>query len=160
LGTPGARRPPVPVAGALHGTGRAARARVRRAAPHSLVGEAARQVPARVHVRLEGAQDPKQPSQRNVNVVLASAANERYGFHLLSMVGSIQTNSPGCFERIVLYDLGLSVQQRRLASSIDGVDLRPMPHFAPHWAQGFTWKPWIWTHLEADAVFYLDAGAM
>jgi hypothetical protein len=95
-----------------------------------------------------------------VKVVLASAANERYGFHLLSMVGSVQTNSPGCFERIVLYDLGLSARQRQLASSIDGVELRPMPHFAPHWAQGFTWKPWIWTHLEADAIFYLDAGAM
>lgn len=95
-----------------------------------------------------------------MNVVLASAANERYGFHLLSMVGSVQTNSPGCFERIVLFDLGLSERQRRLASSIDGVEVRPIPYFAPHWAQGFTWKPWIWTHLEADAIFYLDAGAM
>jgi hypothetical protein len=94
-----------------------------------------------------------------VNVVLASAASERYGFHLLNMIGSVQTNSPGSFERIVVYDLGLSGRQRRLASSIDGVELRPMPHFSPHWAQGFTWKPWIWTHVEADAIFYLDAGA-
>ena len=34
-----------------------------------------------------------------------------------------------------------------------------MPAFAPHWAQGFTWKPWIWTHIDADRVFWLDAGA-
>jgi hypothetical protein len=39
------------------------------------------------------------------------------------------------------------------------VEVRDMPHFAPHWSQGFTWKPWIWTHLDADEVFYLDAGA-
>jgi hypothetical protein len=95
-----------------------------------------------------------------VNVVLASAANARYGFHLLSMIGSVQTNSPGSFERIVVYDLGLNAQQLRLASSIEDVDVRPMPHFAPHWSQGFTWKPWIWTHVEAEAIFYLDAGAM
>jgi hypothetical protein len=95
-----------------------------------------------------------------VNVVLASAANARYGFHLLSMVGSVQTNSPGCFDRIVLYDLGLNERQHRLAASIDGVELRPMPQFSPQWEQGFAWKPWIWTHVEAEAIVYLDAGSM
>jgi hypothetical protein len=93
-----------------------------------------------------------------METVLASAANERYGFHLLSMLGSVQANSD-IFSAIVVYDLGLSAQQRRLAASIDGVELRPMPHFAPHWSQGFTWKPWIWTHVDAEAIFYLDAGA-
>jgi len=34
-----------------------------------------------------------------------------------------------------------------------------VPPFSPHWNLGFTWKPWIFTHLEADTVFYLDAGA-
>lgn len=29
----------------------------------------------------------------------------------------------------------------------------------PHWAQGRTWKTWIWTHLDADEIFWLDAGA-
>lgn len=94
-----------------------------------------------------------------MRTVLASASDARYGFHLLSMIGSVQSNSD-CFDAIVVYDLGLSRQQRRLVSAIDGVELRAMPHFAPHWSQGFTWKPWIWTHLEADAIFYLDAGAM
>jgi len=94
-----------------------------------------------------------------VEIVLASAADARYGFHLLSMVGSVQSNS-NCFDAIVLFDLGLSPRQRRLAASIDGVELRTVPPFVAHWAQGFTWKPWIWTHLDAEAVFYLDAGAM
>lgn len=74
------------------------------------------------------------------------------------MVGSVQTNSD-IFDRIVVYDLGLSRQQQHLASSIDGVELRRMPHFSGHWNQGFTWKPWIWANLEAEAIFYLDAGA-
>jgi hypothetical protein len=93
-----------------------------------------------------------------VRTTFASAADARYGFHLLGLIGSVQANSD-CFERIVVYDLGLTPQQRRLAAAIAGVELRPMPHFAPHWARGFTWKPWIWTHLEAEAIFYLDAGA-
>jgi hypothetical protein len=96
---------------------------------------------------------------RSVRTVLASAADARYGFHLLSMLGSVQRTSD-CFDSIVVYDLGLSPQQRRLADAIRGVEVREMPHFAPHWSKGFTWKPWIWTHLEADRVFYLDAGAM
>jgi hypothetical protein len=94
-----------------------------------------------------------------MRTVLASAADERYGFHLLSMIGSVQSNAD-CFDAVVVYDLGLSPRQRRLASAIRGVELRDMPHFAPHWAKGFTWKTWIWTHVEADALFYLDAGAM
>lgn len=93
-----------------------------------------------------------------MKIVLASAADARYGFHLLSMIGSVQSNSDS-FAAIVIYDLGLTPQQRRLATSIDGVELRPMPAFAPHWSQGFTWKPWIWTHVDAEAIFYLDAGA-
>jgi hypothetical protein len=94
-----------------------------------------------------------------VRTILASAADARYGFHLLSMIGSVQRNSD-CFDAIVVHDLGLTPQQRRLVGSIRGVEVREMPHFAPHWAKGFTWKPWIWTHVDADRVFYLDAGAM
>lgn len=94
-----------------------------------------------------------------MRIVLSSAADARYGFHLLSMVGSVQANADR-FDAIVLFDLGLSPQQRRLAASIRGVELRSMPPFAPDWSRGFTWKPWIWTHLDAEAVFYLDAGTM
>lgn len=94
-----------------------------------------------------------------MRTVLASAADARYGFHLLSMIGSVQRNSD-CFDSIVVYDLGLTPQQRRLVESIRGVEVQEMPHFSPHWAKGFTWKPWIWTHVDAERIFYLDAGAM
>jgi hypothetical protein len=59
----------------------------------------------------------------------------------------------------VVYDLGLSPHQRRLVNAIKGVEVRTVPPFVPHWAQCFTWKPWIWTQIDADEVFYLDAGA-
>jgi hypothetical protein len=98
-------------------------------------------------------------AERPAVTVLASASNERYGFHLLSMLGSVQRNSD-VFDGIVVYDLGLSPLQRRLLDAIRDVEVRTVPPFSPHWAQGFTWKPWIWTHLGADRIFYLDAGAM
>ena len=89
--------------------------------------------------------------------VLASGADERYGHWLLNLVGSVQTNANE-FERIVLYDLGLNPFQRRLAQSLRGAELRPVPEFVPHWRHGRTWKLWIWRHLEADEILWLDAG--
>jgi hypothetical protein len=93
-----------------------------------------------------------------MSTVLASGADQRYGWWLLNLVGSVQANARGAFDSIVLYDLGLSRLQRRLAGSIRGVELRTVPEFVPHWRQGFTWKPWVWTHLEAERLVWLDAG--
>jgi hypothetical protein len=93
-----------------------------------------------------------------VSTVLASAADRRYGWWLLNLVGSVQANARDCFDGIVLYDLGLTPLQRRLAASIRHVELREVPEFSPHWSQGFAWKPWIWTHVDADCLLYLDAG--
>jgi hypothetical protein len=93
-----------------------------------------------------------------MSTILASAADRRYGWWLLNLVGSVHANARGDVDAIVLYDLGLSPLQRRLAASIRGVELRPVRPFAPHWSQGFTWKPWIWKSIEAETVLYLDAG--
>jgi hypothetical protein len=93
-----------------------------------------------------------------MSTAFASAADARYGYHLVNLVASVKANSD-VFDRIVVHDLGLTEHQRALVDSLDRVEVRDMPHFAPHWAQGFTWKPWIWTHLDADRIFYLDAGA-
>src|SRR5437588_5805497 len=92
-----------------------------------------------------------------MSVVLASAANRRYGNHLLNLLGSVKVNSD-IFERIVVYDLGLSPLQLRLVRGVRGVEVREVPPFVPHWAPCFTWKPWIWTHTEADELLWLDAG--
>jgi hypothetical protein len=93
-----------------------------------------------------------------VTTTFASAADARYGYHLVNLIASVQANSE-VFDRIVVHDLGLTGHQRGLLDRLPGVDVREVPPFVPHWSQGFTWKPWIWTHLEADRVFYLDAGA-
>ncbi len=87
-----------------------------------------------------------------MSTVLASAADERYGYHLLNLIGSVKANSD-MFDAIVVYDLGLSPRQRRLVDGIRDVEVRTVPPFVPHWAQCFTWKPWIWTHLEAERSF-------
>ena len=92
-----------------------------------------------------------------MSTVLASAADERYGDHLLNLIGSVKANSD-VFDAIVVYDLGLSQRQRRLVNGIRGIEVRTVPPFVPHWAQGRTWKTWIWTHLEAETIVWLDAG--
>lgn len=89
--------------------------------------------------------------------ILASAADARYGTWLLNLLGSVKANSD-VFDRIVVHDLGLTPFQRRLVAAIRDVELRTVPPFVPHWRECFSWKPWIWTHLDADEVLYLDAG--
>jgi len=93
-----------------------------------------------------------------MNRVLATGADERYGVWLLNMLGSLATNSPRTFDRVVAYDLGLSPLQRRLLNEVRGVEVRTVPSFVPHWKHGGTWKTWIWTHVGGDAVLWLDAG--
>lgn len=89
--------------------------------------------------------------------VLGTAADAPYGYHALNLVGSVFRNSD-VFDRIEVFDLGLTPHQRSLLACVSGVAVRDVPPFAPHWAQCFTWKPWAWLQVEADRVFWLDAG--
>jgi hypothetical protein len=89
--------------------------------------------------------------------VIASAADARYGYWLLNLIGSIQTNSAGA-ARIVVYDIGLTRDQRRLLDAIRNIEIRTVPPFVDHWAAGRGWKLWIWANLEASEVLWLDAG--
>jgi hypothetical protein len=93
-----------------------------------------------------------------VTDVLATAADESYGYHALNLVGSVKRNS-NIFDRIEVFDLGLLPRQHELLSAVPGVIVRDVPPFVPHWAQCFTWKPWAWMQVTADRVFWLDAGA-
>lgn len=89
-----------------------------------------------------------------------TGADVSYGYQLLNLLGSLAANSPGVFDRVVAYDLGLTEHQRDLLDDVRDVEVREVPPFVEHWARGFTWKPWIWTHAAADGdhVFWLDAG--
>lgn len=90
--------------------------------------------------------------------VLATAADASYGFHALNLLGSVKRNSD-IFDRIEVFDLGLSPHQRGLLAAVPGVHVRDVSRFSPHWAQCFTWKPWAWMQVSADRVFWLDAGS-
>jgi hypothetical protein len=92
-----------------------------------------------------------------VTTVLATAADARYGWWLLNMLGSVDANSD-VFDAVVAYDLGLDPRQRRLLDRVRGVEVRSVPPFVPHWREGRTWKTWIWTHLESERLLWLDAG--
>jgi hypothetical protein len=92
-----------------------------------------------------------------MTVALASAADARYGKWLINLIGSVQRTSD-LFDRMVVYDLGLTRFQRRLLENVRGVEVAEVPPFVPHWRQGRTWKTWIWTHLDADTIVWLDAG--
>ena len=92
-----------------------------------------------------------------MSTVLATAADERYGYQLLNLLGSVRANS-SVFDEIVAFDLGLDAGQRRLLEDVPGITVATVPPFVPHWRQGRTWKTWIWTHVQADRLFWLDAG--
>lgn len=92
-----------------------------------------------------------------MRIVLASAADERYGYQLVNLIGSVRANSD-VFDEILAFDLGLDRRQRRLLEDMPGVRIAAVPPFVPHWRQGRTWKTWIWTHVDADVLFWLDAG--
>ena len=89
--------------------------------------------------------------------VLGTAADASYGYHAVNLIGSIKHNSD-VFARIEVFDLGLTTHQRGLLGAVPGVAVREVTPFSPHWAQGFTWKPWAWMQIDAARVFWLDAG--
>jgi hypothetical protein len=92
-----------------------------------------------------------------MKTVLATAADTRYGYQLVNLLGSVRANSD-VFDEVIAFDLGLDPGQRRLLADVPGTTIATVPPFVPHWRQGRTWKTWIWTHTNADLLFWLDAG--
>jgi hypothetical protein len=90
-----------------------------------------------------------------MTTVLASAADARYGYQLVNLVGSVRAKSD-VFDEIVVFDLGLDPPQRGLLEDVPGIGIRTVPERVPR--EGRTWKTWIWTHLDAGLLFWLDAG--
>lgn len=92
-----------------------------------------------------------------MSAVLATGADARYGLQLVNLLGSVRANSD-VFDEIVVFDLGLDNRQQELLKDVPDVTVDEVPPFVPHWRQGRTWKTWIWTHVDADRLFWLDAG--
>jgi hypothetical protein len=92
-----------------------------------------------------------------MRTTLATGADERYGYQLVNLIGSVRANS-NLFDTIVAFDLGLSAPQRRLLEQVPETTIGTVPPFVPHWREGRAWKTWIWTHVEAERLVWLDAG--
>jgi hypothetical protein len=92
-----------------------------------------------------------------MTTVFATGADARYGYQLVNLLGSIRSNSD-VFDELVAFDLGLEADQRRLLEDVPGVRIEAVPPVVPRWREGRTWKTWIWTHVPADRLFWLDAG--
>jgi hypothetical protein len=90
--------------------------------------------------------------------VLVTGADASFGYHAANLAGSILHNSD-VFERIEVFDLGLTDHQRGLLRAVPKVVVRDVEPFVPHWAQCRTWKAWAWLQVQADRIFWLDAGA-
>jgi hypothetical protein len=88
---------------------------------------------------------------------LVTASDRSYGWYVLNLVGSIQSNS-NVFDQIIIYDLGLSSIQRYVLSHIRGVELKKIPPFISHWQACWSWKSWVWQDAPDGEVLYLDAG--
>jgi hypothetical protein len=90
--------------------------------------------------------------------VLVTGADSSFGYHAANLAGSVLRNSD-VFDRIEVFDLGLTTHQRELLRAVPKVVLRDVEPFVPHWAQCRTWKAWAWLQVDAERIFWLDAGA-
>lgn len=89
--------------------------------------------------------------------VLITASDKARANQALNLIGSVQNLSPG-FKEIWVYDLGFTLLQKLQFRGIKGVKVKKVPHFTKHWKQGYSWKPWIWTHTDQKKLIFLDAG--
>ena len=91
-------------------------------------------------------------------LALVTACDQKYAGSALNLIGSVQSNSK-IFDEIVVYNLGLDLPTRMNFRMIKGVKLKRVPMFVPYALKCWTWKPWIWSNVNAERVLYLDAGA-
>jgi hypothetical protein len=103
-------------------------------------------------------------SQRNpaaTRRLIVTAANHAYFGSIVSLLGSIFRRYRG-YERILVYDLGLSSMERLILSYVKDVSIRQVPPFCPHYLDvgSFAWKTAALCDAleEGMAVLWLDAG--
>lgn len=94
---------------------------------------------------------------QNRSFVLVTAADKRFAWQALNLIGSVLSVSD-IFETIFVYDLGMSPEQLRSFQDIPGVKIRPVTPFVEHWKACWSWKPWVWCDAPGEDVLYLDAG--
>jgi hypothetical protein len=91
-------------------------------------------------------------------LTIATAADRRFGFSALNLVGSIHRHEPEA--RIIVHDLGLTRFQRFLLRGLQRVQLAEVPAFVPWWQACWSWKSWLLASVaeREPLLLYLDAG--
>lgn len=88
--------------------------------------------------------------------LIITAASEGYAQSLLALIGSLNCNWPE-HPPVLVYDLGLSDTYLNILKE-NGIPIRQVPSFCPHWRKHYTWKLWCWQDAPADYVLWMDAG--
>jgi hypothetical protein len=99
------------------------------------------------------------PQRAELPITVVTACDGAFRDSALNLVGSVQHRS-GAVDKVLVYDLGMTVGDRRRFRGIPGVRVRRVSPFCDHWRQCWTWKPWVWADAAASArrLLYLDAG--
>jgi hypothetical protein len=88
------------------------------------------------------------------NRLIITAASEIYASSLLALLGSLNLNWPG--HPVLVYDIGLEpATLRRLEEN--GIPVKKVPPFCPHWRQHYTWKIWCLNDAPAQDILWMDS---
>jgi len=117
--------------------------------PEDGENQVAKKVGAKIPVGLE--------NMELIPRAIATAASNNYFPWLLNLIASIQQNYPD-HPPIYVYDLGMRTVFIDELKAIQGVVVREVPPFVPHWRACYTWKFWVWNDAPAENICYLDAG--
>lgn len=102
------------------------------------------------------------------NCVICTAFDSGFFVEGLTLINSVQRFS-GKETPILVYDLGLTLDEKTIINNLEGCYLCYFPHWDPRYFEGYFssrtygFKPYIWSHLEnifeKDVkVLWLDAG--
>lgn len=95
-------------------------------------------------------------SKMVVERLIITAASAGYEQSLLALIGSLNCNWPD-HPPVLVYNLGMSSQALELLHA-NGILLREVPPFVPHWREDYTWKIWCFRDAPARTYLWLDAG--
>lgn len=88
--------------------------------------------------------------------LIITGASKAYQASLLALLGSLTLNWHN-HPPVLVYDLGMEQATLELLYE-QGIAVKPVPPFCPHWRKHFTWKIWAWNDAPAREVLWFDAG--
>lgn len=90
---------------------------------------------------------------------ITTAACDKYAPYLLAMLASLDNNFVQ-HPIVYIYDLGMQQRQIDELNSISWVKLIKPQHFAPHWRECYSWKPYLLSLPTERYRMQIDAGCI